>query len=284
MSVRDTIDTVNSTVRTLLALTVVVLLLGAGWLGYRFYQAPRHELAAMEATLAKARDELLLKEHTLRNQRHEIGELQEQVSDLKEQVDRLETARRLLKVNHRVADLRVIDQQPRPADGRLITTIEFVEVNDDGAPLAATEQLTVEGSRVYVAYRVAQFDDKYVEAADLHRGTSICLFEKLFGEHQKPEDGYPLDKVGSRPTAYARGGKMSEFEKKIWGDFWNIANDPQRAEQLGIRALQGEAPSMVVRKGFTYRLTLRAAGGLTFQTSKTDTGGSPDAATQDAAL
>jgi hypothetical protein len=56
---------------------------------------------------------------------------------------------------------------------------------------------------------------------------------------------------------------MSDFEKQIWDDFWNIANDPQRAQQLGIRAAHGEAVSVQLRPGKTYRLQLRASGGLT---------------------
>jgi hypothetical protein len=55
---------------------------------------------------------------------------------------------------------------------------------------------------------------------------------------------------------------MSDFEQRIWSDFWSIANDPQRAAGLGIRAAHGEAVSMKVATGRSYRLELRASGGL----------------------
>ncbi|MCU0980063.1 MAG: hypothetical protein MUF25_12980, partial [Pirellulaceae bacterium] len=60
---------------------------------------------------------------------------------------------------------------------------------------------------------------------------------------------------------YTRGGVMSDFEKKIWDDFWTIANDPQQAAQLGIRAVHGDAVSIKVEQGKTYRITVRASGG-----------------------
>ena len=61
---------------------------------------------------------------------------------------------------------------------------------------------------------------------------------------------------------YGRGGEMSEFEKKIWGDFWEVANSETKQNELGIRAVHGEAPSIKVKKGKAYRVDLRASGGL----------------------
>jgi hypothetical protein len=113
---------------------------------------------------------------------------------------------------------------------------------------------------VYIEYLVAKFEDKYVEQSDLDRGTAICLFQRIFGENQEPSDGFDLDEVGSRPTAYARGGEISEFERQIWSDFWTIANDPARARELGIRAAHGNAPSIRVKPGMTYRIDLRSTG------------------------
>ena len=41
----------------------------------------------------------------------------------------------------------------------------------------------------------------------------------------------PLDEHGAAPKAYARGGKMSDFEKSIFEDFWSIANDKDKAAE-----------------------------------------------------
>jgi hypothetical protein len=55
---------------------------------------------------------------------------------------------------------------------------------------------------------------------------------------------------------------MSDFEKKIWDEFWTIANDEAKANEMGIRAAHGEAPSMKLQKGKSYKVLLRASDGL----------------------
>jgi hypothetical protein len=95
--------------------------------------------------------------------------------------------------------------------------------------------------------------------------TAICLFQRIFGEHQEAAQGYQLDEVGSRPTAYARGREMSDFERKIWSDFWLIANDPKRAADLGIFAAHGAAVSMRVKPQAKYLLELRTTGDITIR-------------------
>ena len=55
---------------------------------------------------------------------------------------------------------------------------------------------------------------------------------------------------------------MSEFERRIWRDFWEFANEPQEAAQMGIRAAHGEAVSVKLRPGRHYRVQLRASDGL----------------------
>ena len=255
MPLLQSLATINSLVRTVLATLVV----GAGgwglWYGYQTYHAE-------DEGSRQLRDELAARTA-------EIGELEATLEQKQRQIERLDTAMRLLKVDHRLAEVTVIEQQRDSQSGELQTTIEFVEVNDEGYPIDEPREFTLLGDMIYVDYWVVKFEDKYVEQADIDRSTSICLFRRIFGEHQEPYDGYVIDEVGSRPTAYARGGQMSEFEQQIWDDFWNIAHDPDRAQQLGIRAAHGEAVSTKLRLGKTYRLHLRASGGLTITPAET---------------
>ena len=95
--------------------------------------------------------------------------------------------------------------------------------------------------------------------------TSIALFQRIFGEHQEPAKGFQLDTVGTRPTAYARGTQMSDFEKKIWDDFWLIANDNKRAQELGIDAIQGKAVAIRAQPGKSYEIKLRSTGDMTIR-------------------
>lgn len=152
-----------------------------------------------------------------------------------------------------------------PAPTKLMTRIEFVEVNEHGASIGEPRQFDIEGDMVYVDYLRVTFDDKYIEDSDLDRSTAIALFQRLFGEHQEASAGFVLDEVGTRPTAYGQGHEMSDFERQIWADFWLIANDPNKAEELGIRAAHANAVGMRVRPGRTYEIDLRSTGDMTFR-------------------
>jgi hypothetical protein len=257
-SVNETIKTFNSAMRTLLATVVVVGAGYVGYIGYALYNKPQQELAAKQAELTTALAHL-------EQASADLAARDRQILALNDRLDRVELAMQLLKVRRRLGRLTVLDQHDDPALGMPVSRIEFVEINDEGQPIGPAKQFDIQGDIVYVDYLNVTFDDKYVEQSDLDRSTSICLFQRIFGEHQQAAEGYQLDEVGTRPTAYARGTAMSDFEKKIWGDFWLIANDPQRAAELGIYAAHGAAVYQRVQPGATYELELRSSGGLTIR-------------------
>lgn len=256
--VNETMRTVNSAVRTLL---MIVFLAGAGflgWKGYSVYNQPQEKLAAKERELEQVRLEL-------NSSQEQIENLTADLQAKQEEVDRLETSMRLLKLNHRIAHIRVLEQTEADDSNRVTTTIEFFEVNDDSSPIGESRTFEIEGDRVYVECLVAKFEDKFVERSDIDRATAICLFQRIFGEYQEPQEGFVLDQVGTRPTSYERGGKISEFEQQIWDDFWNIANDREKAAEMGIRAAHADAPSIRVEPGKTYQIELRATGEFTIR-------------------
>jgi hypothetical protein len=261
------LSTVNSFLRTLVAIIVVGAVGVGGWFGYTTYNAKEiearskaKELADANDKLAKAEEDLQTASAQIERQTARIAEQQSQIDDLNLKVKKLETSLAFLKVDHRVAKFTALDQTKDEATGDVTTLIEFVEVNDEGAPIDTPRQFRLPGDTVYIDSWVIRFKDEFVEQNDLERGSSLMLFKRVFGSGQKPTDGYPLDEVGSAPRAYARGGKISDFEKKIWDNFWAIANDPARQDELGIRSGSGVAPNMKVEKGKTYEIRLRAAG------------------------
>jgi hypothetical protein len=265
--VMESLSTINSFLRTLVALVVVGGAGAVGWYGYTTYNAKEFEaakkaqaLAQAEQSLADAKQRLDQAEANVARQAEELRAKDGEIAKLAANVKKLETALYYLKVDHRVARFTAVDQSKDDVTGEIATLIEFVELNDEGQPIDTPRQFRIQGDTVYIDGWVVQFDDKYVEQADLERGTSLLLFKRIFGSGQKPDDGFPLDAVGSAPQKYARGGKMSDFEKKIWDDFWNIANDPAKATALGIKASHGVAPYMKVHKGTTYKIQLRASG------------------------
>ena len=251
----ESLSTINSLIRTGLAVLAVGLIGAGGYYGYQTYNASDLAIQEKEQELVKMRNELSEKQELLNQQQRQLV-----VKDQK--IQKLDTSLRLLKVNHRVAWLTVLEQDEDPETKELYTTGQFVEVNDKGEMLGPPRQFRIQGEVVYIDYWTVKFYDKYIERGDVERSTSLVLFRRIFGESQPPNEGILIDAVGSRPQAYGQGDQMSDFEKKIWNEFWTIANDEAKAEELGIRAIHGEAPSMKLQKGKSYRIQLRASDGL----------------------
>ncbi|MCA9143197.1 MAG: hypothetical protein H6821_10670 [Planctomycetaceae bacterium] len=263
----EKVSIITSAIRTLLT-TVIVGGLGiGGWYGYNTYNATEREAQRSAQALTQARADLEAKEAVIRVKEQEIGALNTEVAKQQEEIERLDTAMRLLKVDHRMAMITVLDQTKDEATETTLTQIDFQEINDNGDPIGMPKRFEIKGDVLYIDSWVVKFDDKYVEQADIDRSTSLVLFRRVFGEMQEPREGFALDEDGARPAVYGRGGEMSEFEKKIWSDFWEVANSEAKQDELGIRAVHGEAPSIKMKKGKAYRVDLRSSGGLSITTA-----------------
>jgi hypothetical protein len=238
-----TIQDLGNLIRGVAALAFVGLLGTGGFLGFQAYN--RH--FRLEEDLRKAADT--------------IERLNADIVAKDREIQNLSLAVRLLKVDRRLAEVKVLDQTT-DADGKPRTTLEFVEVNDAGEPLDSPRKITIDGDVVYIDAWVVKYDDKLVESGNPLGSTSICLFRRLFGENQKPVEGFQLDKVGAEPVVYRHGEQVSQDEQKIWAQFWDYANNPDLAESAGVRAAHGEAPSIKLREGKLYKVELRASGGL----------------------
>ena len=257
----ESISTVNSVLRTILGFALVGGLSAVGWLGYSAYTSQTNALENA-AALKTALGELEVVREDLLNAKSQIDILSVQVERQLVEIERLTTSLRLMKVDHRVARLNVLDQVEDAETGVITSRIQFVEVDDDNHILGKTREFDLQGQIIYIDGWIVKFDDKYIEKADIERGSSLVLFRRLFGEYQQPSEGFVLDVAGETPSAYAQSGALSELEQKVWKDFWSIANDSKKARQLGIRAAHGDAPSIKMRKGMSYKIELRASDGL----------------------
>ena len=256
----------NALLRSLVLLAVVVI---AGW--WTIFL--RGKLVEHEEAIAEKDAEIadLSGEVAARDQR--IAELGLEIAERDEEIRRLGLALDLLKIDHRLARIEVLEQTPSPdpsgaakGNGDAIRTrLRFTELGPNGEPLGPGRELEVEGRRVYLESLVVKFEDDYVEAGDFLRGTSVCLLRRAFGENQKPSEGVPLDLDGRRPLVYAGDEEPDPFYEELWERFWDYANDPELAREAGVRAIHGEAPFMEVRPGRSYRIELRASGGLTIR-------------------
>ena len=237
-----TVSSLAAALRSIVSLVILALLATGGWFGYRVY------------------DENKQVERDLAEKTAALAEKTAEVEKLTVQNEKLDLALRLLKVDYRVAEINVLEQ--RQEKDRPQTKFQFVELDTSGSPIGEKKVFTVEGSTIYVDAWVIKFSDALVEKADPLRSTSVCLFRRIFGEYQEPSEGFALDAAGSRPSVYSPGNSMSPLEHDIWNNFWDYANNPAKAQQAGLRAVHGEAPSIRLEMGKRYRVELRASAGL----------------------
>lgn len=273
----------NNLLKSVAWLILSILAAALAWLGYQQYVAPQAKIQQQEIELTKKTADLKKTQQDLEAQLKLSGEQRSQIDSLEksqrelsalneqqahtikqrdQQIEHLDLAMRLLKVDRRVARIDVLDQVEDPSTKQLRTTFSFVELGEDQLPLYDPQRYTIDGDLLYVDCWVAKFHDDLVQKQDPLRGASIYLFRRLYGENQQPSQGYTLDEKSVRPAGYALGREMSELEKKVWTGFWEYANEPEKAEQMGLRAVHGEAPFVRLQKGKRYRLQLRASGGL----------------------
>ena len=267
------IQALNSLVGMILVLVLLGLLAVGGWIAFKNYYAEKFSL---EADLAAKQEEVDQLAADLETTRAEVGRLAEDIEakdqeisalnvDLEQkrkEIQRLATALKFMKVDQRLARISVISQQGSRETNDLTTQFNFVEVDQAGKPLGQPRVFNIEGDLAYIDSWVIKFGDEYVEQGDTLRATSVCLFRRVFGERQLPAEGFLLDEEGAQPTVYRTGGPMSDFEKELWSRFWDYANDPEMAKEKGVRAAHGEAPSIQLRPGRSYRIELRSSGGI----------------------
>jgi hypothetical protein len=263
----ETIATINSAVRTTLAVIVCGAVGTGSFVAYQKFNA--HEIAAREASekLAKMSQEFEQAQTEIAAQKTQIQEQAVTIDLNNKKIAKLETVLAWLKIDHRLARLDIVDQTIDD-ESKVTSLVEFVELNPEGEPLGKPRRFTLSGDMIYIDGQVVKFEDKYVESNEVDRSMALFVFKRIFTDRQNPKDGFPLDEVGTQPLTYVRGGQPSELAKKIWSDFWSISNNEERAHELGIRAAHGLAVSIQPKKNMSYRLELRANGDITIRDQK----------------
>ena len=239
------VKTVNSSVRTLLILAACGVIGYFGYFGYQNYVKPSHEAKQAIAELATLKEDFA-------KQKMEL----EKVTKLNE---RMATSMKLLKVDKRVANIEVL-KIDKDEDGNPLMDLSFTEVGENGEEIGISKNYTIKGDKFYVDGWVVAFEDKYIEQADELRGASLFVFKSIYGNDETPRDAQRLDDDSqNRPGIYEDNHK-SDFEQKIWSDFWGVCNDNHKQQELGIRASHGQSTYIAGQEGKTYQIEIRASG------------------------
>jgi hypothetical protein len=200
----------------------------------------------------------------------EKQQLREENKELTVQKEKLAMANKLLKVDYQLARLRLRSQEQDPQTKKIVSVVEFWEVDDQGNPLTRPQEYRIRGDNVYVEGLVAKFEDRFVEEGDPRRGTAMLAFKAIYGNDDTPNSGYPLTSKRTQPNAYERGGLPSPFEEALWRNFWDYAHDPAKMQELGLSAMCGKSVSTQLREGHEYSVKLRSTGDVTIQSLTRD--------------
>lgn len=195
-----------------------------------------------------------------------IAELTSTVEAQTAEIQRREVARQLMRLNHRIARIEVLEQAEVPGKaGTYETTVLFTELHPNGAPIGEGQTITIEGRQLYIDTHVVKFEDDFVEQGDELRGTSVCLFQRLFSDTVAPKDGVPLDAAKTHPLPFQGDQLPDPVYAELFERIWDYANNPDEAAKLGVRAIHGDAPSIEARPGRTYQVELRQSDGLSIR-------------------
>ncbi len=221
--------------RVITKLLGIVLLLALGSAGLWYYQHNDAE------------------QRIIRVLEQEKAELQEQHKVLTLIVERLNDEKR-------VAEVLVTDQ--KTVDGVKQTSLLFVEYDKAGNAQQPME-FTVVGDVAHIDALVIKFDQKLVEQADPLRGRSIALFTRIYGDHQSPANAFAIDREDQIPAVYHLADpKVTEFEMKLWREFWNLTRDQAAREAYGVRIANGQGVWGPFEPDVLYTITLESDGGL----------------------
>ena len=249
--IMENIKTANSVVRTMIFLVLSAGLGYGGFLGYQNYVRP-----SLEAKEAMAKFDQLQVDFQLQKQEFER---------IQSENDRFRTSLQLLKIDRRLANVEVMDISENES-GEPTMNVRFTEYDEFGEVIGASRDFELRGDTMYLDCWVVKFGDKYVEQADALRSASLCVFKGIYGNLDGPQGTHPLDSSseGDLPSVYASDEK-SAFEAKIWSDFWKLANDEESQQELGIRAIHGQANYVRVKKGKTYEINVRSSGAASLE-------------------
>jgi hypothetical protein len=153
---------------------------------------------------------------------------------------------------------KVVAQEPN--DGRLLTTIKFVETaRDDKLKTILEKEYTIEGDIVYFDALIVKFGDKIVMDGNKK---AIYLWRRIYGEKMAPEQGFAIEEPGTEPQRYSDLLEVLPVKQKqlFWSNIWDLANNPDKLKKHDIEAIYGNAVYSRLRKGLIYVFKINPTG------------------------
>jgi hypothetical protein len=153
---------------------------------------------------------------------------------------------------------KVIAQEPN--DGRLLTTIKFVETaRNDKLKKILEKEYTIEGDVVYFDALIVKFGDKIVMDGNTK---ALYLWRRIYGEKMAPDQGFAIEEPGTEPQRYGDLLEVLPVKQKqlFWSNIWDLANNPDKLKKHDIEAIYGNAVYSRLRKGLIYVFKINPTG------------------------
>lgn len=166
-----------------------------------------------------------------------------------------------LSADSRIAEVLVTKSEFKEKTKKIETTIKFLEYDAKENPLPP-KYFTFNGNLIQFQSLVIRFNDDLVKAGDKLRGKSVYLFMKAFVLDGDKTQEFVITPVNTIPEGYRVSEGKSEFEERLWKDFWKYALDPKARSRTGVKNAQIEAPGSLFLPGTIYTLKIEHDGGI----------------------
>ncbi len=181
------------------------------------------------------------------------------IEDLLMENEQLTAAIEGLTRESQIGYAKVVEQTVS-ADGQLMSRILFVETDrDDPTQRILEREFSLPGDTIYFDALVVKFGDPLIMDG---RERALYLWRRVFSDKISPEAGVPMEKEGYSPERYK--GWLSKLPVKhqtlFWSEIWELANDPNRLEPLGVSAIYGNALYLRMQPGLIYIFKIRDNG------------------------
>ncbi|HPF39011.1 MAG TPA: hypothetical protein P5081_17040 [Phycisphaerae bacterium] len=200
-----------------------------------------------------------------------IRRLEAKIGDLEREMAELKLYAERIQASHRVAQVNVVESRVGPAN-MPVTVLRWQQIGR-GGELGPPETLEVLGEQVYFEALVLKFDFDLIGGAAENRETNLALFRRAFGDYQAPRTGVKLDQ--SAPSFATATESELALHKTIWDRFLAFTEDEALAKEYGVRVAQYEAPSVNMKPGQVWEVSIDAAGGLNLKMLANEQSASP---------
>jgi hypothetical protein len=163
-----------------------------------------------------------------------------------------------LTTEEQIGYAKVIRQEPN--DGRLFTTLRFVETDrDDKLHKILEKEYTIEGDIVHFDALIVKFGPQMVMDG---KARAMYLWRRVYGEKMTPEQGFAIESVGQESARYADLFKLmpAEHRQLFWQYIWDLAESPDALKEYDIQAIYGNVVYTRLRPGLIYVFQINPSG------------------------